>query len=69
MNNEDYKDSINNDNKDIEIITGDGKNLDISRVYDHIKMDNRPEKKNKEGIVIPESKTKREDKKEDDSES
>lgn len=58
MNNEEHEDNIND--KDIEIVAGDGKNLDISRVYDHIKMDNKPEKKKKGEIVIPESKTKRE---------
>ena len=60
MNNEEHEDNINDNDKDIEIVTGDGKNLDISRVYDHIKMDNKPEKKKKEDIVIPESKTNRE---------
>ena len=39
--------------KDIEIVTGDGKDLEISRVYDHIKLEeNKNVDKNKE-IVIP----------------
>lgn len=42
-------------NKDIEIVTGDGKNLDISPVYDHIKID-KPEKDKKKKIVIPKTK-------------
>ena len=45
--------------KDIEVINGDGKDLDISPVYDHIKIDksnNQPDKKQK--IVIPENKKK-----------
>ena len=40
--------------KDIEIISGDGKDLDISPVYDHIKIDksnDQPAKKQK--VVIP----------------
>ena len=43
--------------KEIEVVTGDGKDLDISPVYDHIKIDKnnkQPDKKQK--IVIPENK-------------
>ena len=44
----------NEEKKDIEVITGDGKDLDISPVYDHIKSnivhDNDGKKKD---IVIP----------------
>ena len=44
----------NEEKKDIEVITGDGKDLDISPVYDHIKgnivHDNDGKKKD---IVIP----------------
>lgn len=39
--------------KDIEIVTGDDSELDISNVYDHLNLDrvrNNPEKKN---IIIP----------------
>ena len=46
-------------NADIEIVSGDGKNLDISPVYDHIKIDRDQDKNdndaNKE-IIIPKSK-------------
>ena len=48
-----------NDNlmEDVEIVTGNGKDLDISRVYDHIKVD-KPDKKKKKGVIVPESKNK-----------
>lgn len=48
---------------EIEIITGDDSELDISNVYEHINLDkvrNNPDKKN---IVIPEVKKKNEDEK------
>ena len=43
--------------KEVEVITGDSSELDISPVYDHIKID-KPEKnsENKKDIVIPKSK-------------
>ncbi len=43
--------------KDIEVVNGNGENLDISPVYDHIKLD-KPEKKidKDEKIVIPKKK-------------
>lgn len=48
--------------KKIEVVNGDGKDLDISQVYDHIKSDNPPNDENKKkNIVIP--KGKREQKK------
>ena len=43
--------------KKIEVINGDGKDLDISQVYDHIKSDNPPNDENKrKNIVIPKGK-------------
>ena len=43
--------------KRIEIINGDGKDLDISQVYDHIKSDNPQDNENKrKDIVIPKGK-------------
>lgn len=52
---------------EIEIVTGDGSELDISTVYDHLNFDkvrNNPDKKN---IIIPEVKeTKNDEKKESD---
>ncbi len=45
------------DIKDIEIITGNGKGLDISPAYDHIKMDKPTPTSNKNNkIVVPKSK-------------
>jgi len=46
-------------NTDIEIVSGNGKNLDISPVYSHIKMDKKENNENsdkKQEIVIPKSK-------------
>ena len=42
-------------NKDIEIVTGDGSDLNISHVYDHITLE-KQEKKSNEEIVIPKEK-------------
>ena len=42
-------------NKDIEIVTGDGSDLNISHVYDHITLE-KQEKKNNEKIIIPKEK-------------
>ena len=42
-------------NKDIEIVTGDGSDLNISHVYDHITLE-KQEKKNNEDIIIPKEK-------------
>ncbi len=41
--------------KDIEIVTGNGSDLNISHVYDHITLE-KQEKKNNEEIVIPKEK-------------
>ena len=49
-------DDENEKNKDIDVVTGDGTEIDISPVYDHIILD-KPEKKNKnQQIVIPKEK-------------
>lgn len=59
-----FEESIdeNEEKKDIEVITGDGENLDISPVYDHIKIDkpdvNRDRKKQ---IIIPNAKEETDD--------
>ena len=43
--------------KEIEIVKGDGKNLNISPVEDHINdLVNKKKKNNKKNIVIPEVK-------------
>lgn len=41
--------------KKIEVVTGDGKNLDISPVYQHLEIE-KPKEKKEEDIVIPEEK-------------
>lgn len=46
--------SENKDNKKIKIITGDGSNLDISPVEEHLTIAKPKTKKNKDKIVIPE---------------
>lgn len=49
---------------DIEVIKGDGKDLSISNVYDHIKKNtDKIEDKNKDEVVVPKS-SKNEEKKE-----
>ena len=45
--------------KEIEVIQGNGKELNISPVYDHIKMDKPENTINKEEIVIPKKKSKK----------
>ena len=44
------------DNKKIEIISGNGKDLDISPVYDHIDIEKPKEEKEKKKIIIPQDK-------------
>lgn len=44
------------DKKDIKIISGDGKDLDISPVYDHIDIEKPKEDKEKKKIIIPDEK-------------
>ena len=44
--------------KEIQVVNGDGTDLNISPVYDHIKSSNTPSNnKKKEDIVIPKSST------------
>ena len=53
----DEKDKENKKNDDLEVVSGDGKNLDISPVESHIKLDrpNKPKDKDKK-IIIPKAK-------------
>jgi hypothetical protein len=44
------------DKKDIKIVSGDGKDLDISPVYDHIDIEKPKEDKEKKKIIIPDEK-------------
>lgn len=47
----------NDEKKNIQIISGDGKNLDISPVYDHLDIANPEEETNtKKNIIIPKEK-------------
>lgn len=46
----------NNTNKKIEIVSGNGKDLNISPVYDHIDIEKPKEKNDKKKIIIPEQK-------------
>lgn len=43
-------------NKDIDVVTGDGTEIEISPVYDHIILDKPEKKEKKEQIVIPKEK-------------
>ncbi len=60
---------MDEDKKKLEIVSGDGKNLDISPVYGHLntvkpKCDNKPK-----NIVIPKTKDKKDkDKKDEENE-
>lgn len=40
----------------IEVVTGDGKDLDISPVYKHLEVEKPKEEPKKENIVIPQEK-------------
>ena len=44
------------DKKDIEIVSGDGKDLDISPVYDHIDIEKPKDDKEKKKIIVPDEK-------------
>lgn len=44
--------------KKIKIVSGDGKDLNISDVKDHIKIDQKKEEVNKDNIIIPTKKKK-----------
>lgn len=42
--------------KEIKVVNGDGKNLDISPVYDHVIIDTAPSKEKKKNVIIPQEK-------------
>ena len=44
------------EDKNIEIVSGNGKDLDISPVYDHIDIEKPKEGKEKKKIIIPDNK-------------
>lgn len=50
--------------KEIKVVTGNGKDLEISPVYDHIKLNQPNSREKKKNVVIPKSnKNKKEEKK------
>lgn len=50
------------DKKDLQIVSGDGSNLDISPVYDHLNAVKPKSTKDKpKNIVVPKSQDKKED--------
>ena len=53
---------MSEERKDIEIVSGDGSELNISPVYEHISAGKPKPTEHKEGIVIPEVKKKNEKK-------
>ena len=55
---ENKENEINKENKEkkIEVVIGDGKNLNISPAYDHIDIEKPKEEKEKKDIVIPKEK-------------
>jgi len=47
---------MDKNNKKIEIVSGNGKDLNISPVYDHIDIEKPKEAKEKKKIIIPNNK-------------
>ena len=45
--------------KEIEVITGDGSNLDISPVYEHIEAGKPKNDKKPKNVIVPGQKTKK----------
>ena len=55
--------NIENEKKEIEVVSGDGTNLDFSPVYEHlnaVKPKTKDEKGKKKKIIIPEVKKNKE---------
>ena len=46
---------MSEDKKEIKVVTGNGKDLDISPVYNHIKINKPTSREKKKDIVIPKS--------------
>lgn len=58
---------MNEDKKNLEVVTGDGSNLDISPVYEHVSAEKPQMNNNKpKNIIIPKIKKKNNKKKEED---
>lgn len=47
---------MNKEKKEIKVINGDGTDLNISPVYEHIKPDSPQNDKKKQNIIIPKGK-------------
>ena len=52
--------------KEIDVISGDGSEIEISPVYDHIILDKPNKNEKKEHIVIPKEQKERDDNKDND---
>lgn len=51
------------ENKDIEVVKGNGQDLEISNVYEHIKNNSEEiDSKNNEEVVVPKGSEKKENK-------
>lgn len=48
-----FKMKLENNVNEIEVITGDGKDLNISPVYNHIDIEKPKQEKEKKKIIIP----------------
>ena len=46
---------MSEEKKEIKVVTGNGKDLDISPVYDHIKLNTPSSREKKKDVVIPKS--------------
>ena len=46
---------MSEEKKEIKVVTGNGKDLDISPVYNHIKINKPTSREKKKDIVIPKS--------------
>ena len=53
---EDKENNSDEEKKEIEVINGDGTEIEISPVYDHIILDKPNKNEKKEKIVIPKEK-------------
>ena len=59
--------SDDKEDKEIKVVNGNGGELEISPVYDHLDIE-KPDTKKKKEIVIPKTKKKEEEDKDDENE-
>lgn len=62
----DNQEKPNENEIEIEIVTGDDSELEISTVYEHLNLDKARNKPDKNNIVIPEVKKEKKDEKKSD---